>query len=95
MSPTPTIVSPLPLSNIASLLSLILSFNGLGDWLKLFILGGLIESARRLATTAYKSLLESFLITVHFDGDDIPYSWLMVGDITPNPRLATSTCLVY
>ncbi|KAF8329373.1 uncharacterized protein EI90DRAFT_2997066, partial [Cantharellus anzutake] len=75
MASTPVI--PTSLSDISSLLTFILSLNGLGDWLKLFILGGLVESARRLIIAAYNSFLESFLITVHFEGNDLPYSWLM------------------
>ena len=70
--------SPPQLSDIPSLLTFILSMGGLGDWLKLFIIGGLVESARRLITTAYNSLLASFVLTLHFDGDETPYQWLMV-----------------
>ncbi len=93
--PTPATASSLPWSDMSSLLTFILSFNGLSDWLKLFILGGLVESARRLVTTAYNSFLESFLITVHFEGDDVPYAWLMVCNFTPDLRSVASSCLVY
>ncbi|KAF9517144.1 hypothetical protein BS47DRAFT_1340173 [Hydnum rufescens UP504] len=66
------------LSDIPSFLAFILSMGGLGDWLKLFIFGGLVESARRLFTMAYNALLASFVLTLHFDGDETPYQWLMV-----------------
>ena len=71
-------IQPPRLSDIPSLIAFILSMGGLGDWLKLFIIGGLVESARRLITSAYNALLASFVLTLHFDGDEPPYQWLMV-----------------
>ncbi|KAH0582998.1 hypothetical protein H2248_010889 [Termitomyces sp. 'cryptogamus'] len=55
-----------------------LSFSALTDWLKLFFIGGLIESARRFFFTGYNKAYNSFFITATFlDGDD-SYDWMMV-----------------
>ncbi|KAG6918968.1 hypothetical protein DXG01_010207 [Tephrocybe rancida] len=69
--------APLP-ADFSSLLTFLFSFSALSDWLKLIVIGGLIESARRLFYTSYNRIYNSFFITVTFaDGDD-SYDWMMV-----------------
>lgn len=75
-SATPT-ANPMP-SDLGSLITFVLSLGALRDWMKIFIIGGLVESARRFVTYLYYALLESFLLTVEIDGDDQAYSWMLL-----------------
>ncbi|KAG9047449.1 hypothetical protein FS837_002212 [Tulasnella sp. UAMH 9824] len=62
-----------------SLLSLLFSFSSsFQDWIKLAVLGAILEFARRTWAAAWAALLASFFITAHFDGEDECYDWLMV-----------------
>lgn len=63
-------------TDIASLLTFVLSLGALRDWFKFFLLGGLLESARRLFTSLYTQIWEAFLLTVEIDGDDPAYDWM-------------------
>lgn len=63
-------------TDISSLIAFVLSLGALRDWFKFFLLGGLIESARRLVTSLYYQLWEAFLLTVEIDGDDPAYEWM-------------------
>jgi hypothetical protein len=57
--------------SIATLATVLLSFAGIQDWLKLFLIGGVLETCRRTALQAWQNLLDSIWITVDFeDGDD-------------------------
>ncbi|KAG9032642.1 hypothetical protein FRB95_001152 [Tulasnella sp. JGI-2019a] len=49
-----------------------------GDWLKLAILGGALEFARRTWAMAWAWFLSSFFITASFDGDDDAYAWMLI-----------------
>ncbi|KAK7686175.1 hypothetical protein QCA50_010395 [Cerrena zonata] len=64
-------------TGISSLLTMLLSFSALRDWLKLFVIGGLIETCRRLLFSAWAVVVESFWITATFDYDDDSYNWIM------------------
>ena len=57
--------------SIATLATILLSFTGFQDWLKLFLIGGIFETCRRFAFQAWHAVVDSFWITVDFeDGDD-------------------------
>ena len=57
--------------SIATLATILLSFTGFQDWLKLFLIGGVFETCRRVAFQAWHSLVDSIWITIDFeDGDD-------------------------
>ena len=57
--------------SIATLATVLLSFTGFQDWLKLFLIGGIFETSRRVAFHAWYSIVDSLWITVDFeDGDD-------------------------
>ena len=61
--------SSLPIST--TLLSLLFSFSALRDWLKLFFIGGLLDSCRRLAYAVYYKFINHFYITAEFhEGDN-------------------------
>ena len=54
-------------------LSLIRWFAALPDWLKLLIVGGIVETCRRTLSTLYERLLGAFFITATFEEDDDAY----------------------
>lgn len=54
----------------AGLWTFLLSFRALHDWLKLFLIGGALETVRRMFYYAWQTALEAFWITAHFDQDD-------------------------
>jgi chaperone BCS1 len=62
---------------LGSLLSLLLSLSALGDWLKLIVLGGLLETCRRLLFSSYDKFIESFFITANFQEGDSSYGKLL------------------
>ncbi|KZT21011.1 P-loop containing nucleoside triphosphate hydrolase protein [Neolentinus lepideus HHB14362 ss-1] len=47
------------------------------DTLKLVVLGGTVETARRISASAWNGFIESFFLTAHFSQEDYPYDWLM------------------
>lgn len=65
-------------NTFASLFSLLLSFGALRDWVKIFLIGGLLESCRRSAYTLYNACVEWFMLTVEISGDDPAYAWLLL-----------------
>lgn len=66
------------LNSITSIIPLLFGVPALGDWLKLFLLGGLLESFRRFASTIWQYFIDSFWLTVHFEGNDSAYDWMMI-----------------
>lgn len=69
--PTPA-PAPLP-TDFSSLLTFLFSLSALGEWLKLFLIGGLIESARRFFFMGYDKACNSFFITATFENGDDSY----------------------
>ncbi|KAF7356490.1 hypothetical protein MVEN_00982100 [Mycena venus] len=65
-------------TDFSSLVALLFSFGALGDWLKLIVFGGVIETLRRFAFSMYYKLIASFWITAKFDENDSSYDWMMV-----------------
>ncbi|QRV73490.1 mitochondrial chaperone BCS1 [Ceratobasidium sp. AG-Ba] len=66
------------ISGIGTLLTILLSFSGLRDWLKLIVLGGALETLRRSASTCWEWVVGKFFLTIHLDNDDIAYDWLII-----------------
>ena len=60
-------------TDISSLITFFFSFSALGDWFKLIVLGGALETCRRLAFQFYHKLYNSFFITATFEEDDSSY----------------------
>ncbi|CAL1706131.1 unnamed protein product [Somion occarium] len=52
--------------------------SGMIDGMKLVVLGGTVETARRMASTGWSHFINSFFLTAHFSEDDYPYDWLML-----------------
>ncbi|KAG9313221.1 P-loop containing nucleoside triphosphate hydrolase protein [Chiua virens] len=47
------------------------------DTLKLVVIGGTVETARRASISAWNGFVDSFFLTAHFSQEDYPYDWLM------------------
>lgn len=47
------------------------------DTLKLVVIGGTVETARRASMSAWNGFVDSFFLTAHFSQEDYPYDWLM------------------
>ncbi|KZP26468.1 P-loop containing nucleoside triphosphate hydrolase protein [Athelia psychrophila] len=48
------------------------------DGMKLVMLGGTVETARRVSSSAWSHFVNSFFLTAHFSEEDFPYDWLML-----------------
>jgi len=57
-------------NDLASLWALLSSFGAVHDWVKLFLLGTVLETIRRFASQIWSSFLESFFLTATFESDD-------------------------
>ncbi|CAE6504798.1 unnamed protein product [Rhizoctonia solani] len=51
--------------------------NALQDTMRLVVIGGAVETARRTAYTGWSSFVDSFFLTATFMQDDYPYDWVM------------------
>ncbi|CAE6478948.1 hypothetical protein ACGC1H_003932 [Rhizoctonia solani] len=51
--------------------------NALQDTMRLVVIGGAVETARRTAYTGWNSFVDSFFLTATFMQDDYPYDWVM------------------
>ncbi|CAE6538374.1 unnamed protein product [Rhizoctonia solani] len=77
-TPSSTIDTLSSATSLSSFFAILLSFSGLRDWLKLFILGGALETLRRTASASWAWVTASFFVTVHLDNDDVAYDWMMI-----------------
>lgn len=59
------------------LLSPLTASNGIPDTLKLVVIGGTMETARRASASVWSGFVDSFFLTAHFNQEDYPYDWLM------------------
>ncbi|QRV88583.1 mitochondrial chaperone BCS1 [Ceratobasidium sp. AG-Ba] len=51
--------------------------NALQDTLRLVVIGGAVETARRTAYSGWNAFVDSFFLTATFTQDDYPYDWVM------------------
>ncbi|KAF4569481.1 hypothetical protein EYR40_008454 [Pleurotus pulmonarius] len=63
------------LKNILSPLGM--NTGAIHDTLKLVVIGGTVETARRVSVSAWNGFVDSFFLTAHFSEEDYPYDWLM------------------
>ncbi|KAL1672427.1 P-loop containing nucleoside triphosphate hydrolase protein [Schizophyllum commune] len=63
---------------LAPLLTLIMWLPALPDWLKLLVVGGVVEACRRTLFVLYRRAASAFVITVTLDDDSECYNWMMV-----------------
>ncbi|KAF7289120.1 BCS1-N domain-containing protein [Mycena chlorophos] len=47
------------------------------DTLKLVVIGGTMETARRVSVSAWNGFVDSFFLTATFSEEDYPYDWIM------------------
>lgn len=52
--------------------------SGVIDGMKLVVLGGTVETARRVSSSAWSQFVNSFFLTALFSEEDYPYDWLML-----------------
>ncbi|KAG9019095.1 hypothetical protein FRB90_006409 [Tulasnella sp. 427] len=60
-----------------SIITPLVNTSSLTDTMKLVILGGTVETARRVSASAWNSFVDSFFLTAHFNQEDYPFDWLM------------------
>lgn len=67
-----------PMDTIKNILSPFAVGSGaIQDTLKLVVIGGTVETARRASVTAWNGFVDSFFLTAHFNQEDYPYDWIM------------------
>ncbi|KAJ8077739.1 hypothetical protein PM082_002172 [Marasmius tenuissimus] len=64
--------------SILAFVPFLFSFSALRDWLKVFLIGGILETCRRWYGYFYELTVESFWMSATFDEDDTSYQWIMV-----------------
>ncbi|KAL1748771.1 P-loop containing nucleoside triphosphate hydrolase protein [Schizophyllum fasciatum] len=70
---------PWALPNVLSnLLAFVFWLPALPDWLKLIVVGGVVEACRRTLFGLYRRAASAFVISVTIDDDSECYNWLMV-----------------
>ncbi|KZT66536.1 P-loop containing nucleoside triphosphate hydrolase protein [Daedalea quercina L-15889] len=60
-----------------TLVSTLLSASALRDWLKLFVVGGALETCRRYLFSWWDAIVQAFWITATFDATDDAYRWVL------------------
>jgi mitochondrial chaperone BCS1 len=60
-------------TDFSSLLAFIYSISALRDYLKLIVLGGAVDTLRRLYSASYRSLVDRFFITATFESGDASF----------------------
>ncbi|EPS95295.1 hypothetical protein FOMPIDRAFT_1132740 [Fomitopsis schrenkii] len=68
---------PSATNDFHTLISTVLSLSALRDWLKLFVVGGLLEWCRRYFSSFRDWVMGAFWITASFDANDDSYQWVL------------------
>ena len=63
---------PMP-TDFSSLMAFIYSISALRDYGKLVVLGGALETLRRIYLSSYSNILDRFFITANFDSEDLAH----------------------
>ncbi|KAI9459022.1 P-loop containing nucleoside triphosphate hydrolase protein [Russula earlei] len=64
-------------SSFSSLITFIYSFSALRDYLKLIVLGGALDTLRRLYAASYHGFIDRLFVTATFDSEDFSFQWMM------------------
>ncbi|KAF5373306.1 hypothetical protein D9615_007405 [Tricholomella constricta] len=75
---SPEMIQPLMPADFSSVWTFLLSFSALHDWLKLIVIGGILETCRRAFYWGYNIFINSFFISATFQDGDDSYDWIMV-----------------
>ncbi|TRM69873.1 P-loop containing nucleoside triphosphate hydrolase protein [Schizophyllum amplum] len=62
---------------LAPVLSLFFWFSALPDWIKLLVIGGVVETCRRMLFVLYRHAANAFVITATFNDNDDCFNWMM------------------
>ena len=62
----------------SSFFSLLIAFPALRNWLKLIVIGGVLESCRQFYYSIWSYIVNSFFISAQFKEDDSSFDWMMV-----------------
>lgn len=72
-------LAALPTSfDITSILTFLMSFSALTNWIKFAAFGAVLEFVRRIVFHFYYKIYNAFFITALFEDDDVAYDWMMV-----------------
>ncbi|KAF7358110.1 hypothetical protein MVEN_00859100 [Mycena venus] len=63
---------------LRSLVQPLVNGSSMVDGMKLVVIGGTVETARRVSSSAWNHFVNSFFLTAHFSEEDHPYDWLML-----------------
>ncbi|KAJ6594876.1 hypothetical protein B0H19DRAFT_1096992 [Mycena capillaripes] len=63
---------------LRSLVQPLVNGSSVVDGMKLVVIGGTVETARRVSSSAWSHFVNSFFLTAHFSEEDHPYDWLML-----------------
>ncbi|KAJ7849366.1 P-loop containing nucleoside triphosphate hydrolase protein [Mycena olivaceomarginata] len=63
---------------LRSLVQPLVNGSSVVDGMKLVVIGGTVETARRMSSSAWSHFVNSFFLTAHFSEEDHPYDWLML-----------------
>lgn len=66
------------LSDFIFIWKFIASFSVARDWIKLFLLGSVLETIRRFTGGIWRRIVDSFFLTATFESDDDAYNWMMI-----------------
>src|ERR1700728_2694621 len=72
-----------------SLISLLLALSALWDWLKLIILGSILETCRQFSCSIWSSIVKSVFITAQFKENDKSFNRMLVW-LSKHPSWSTS-----
>ncbi|KAJ7097167.1 P-loop containing nucleoside triphosphate hydrolase protein [Mycena belliarum] len=70
--------TPLSLTDLSSLSTLLYSFGALGGFVRILVFGGVLETLRRLVLAARDKLAASIWITARFEEYDHSFDWMML-----------------
>lgn len=69
--------------SIATLATVLFSFAGFQDWLKLFLIGGIFETCRRTVLYAWHNIVDSFWMAIDFEEGDDSYRECLRLSVSP------------
>lgn len=73
-----SILQNFQITDFISIWRFIASFSIARDWIKLFLLGSVLETIRRFAGSIWRTITDSFFLTATFESDDAAYNWMMI-----------------
>ncbi|KZT66557.1 P-loop containing nucleoside triphosphate hydrolase protein [Daedalea quercina L-15889] len=69
--------SPSASVDLRSMVSTLLTFSAMGDWMKLFVIGSALETCRRHLFRWRDAVTKRFWVTASFEQHDYSYTWVL------------------